>query len=519
MRTIALLSRQFPVPGVGRSRPNALAEWLLAGAVTRLVGLFAVAVFLIWLPGYLTWPMWVDHDVFAALAQSWDAGERPYRDRPTTNFPGPIYQAWAYGHVFGWGNVWSVYAADAALLVVVAGSCVAWSRLRLGWYLPGVAAAAALVSYHAMHDFTQAAQRDWQATAFVLLAVLAVAGRENVRLPWLVGSAALFALGSSFRPQTIFFLPAMAAALGGWRTMLKWAAAYAASLLLLFLPLFANGLFDDFVREMRSIRKHGIYRDVPNDRWADWWKQGLTGGFLGVLAATLALVRDRRWRWAWLALAGVSFWLTISPHPHEYCRQPFRVTLVVAAMAPLAAVLKSSWPPLARLAVAVALIGCVIVPKPKFCSLPRATKAWRELVGRPSDQYHPPGYTVESIHGLFVYPWAETRDVLAYLRENTSPDTPVANLLLGPTALNGPTGRRSPLHAESMAWVIVVGRHDHVAFADELRASPDAVVVWRPVEWDRVPQWGCIPAAIRTHYQPVATIRGIEVWRRKPGRE
>ena len=77
---------------------------------------------------------------------------------------------------------------------------------------------------------------------------------------------------------------AIGAVAGATAVVLLGEAGYAAFLLLLFLPLFAHGLFDDFLREMRSIRKHGIYRDVPNDRWADWWKQGLTGGFLVVLA-------------------------------------------------------------------------------------------------------------------------------------------------------------------------------------------------------------------------------------------
>ena len=33
-----------------------------------------------WLPHYLTWPWWPDIDSFAAIAQGWDAGIRPYRD-------------------------------------------------------------------------------------------------------------------------------------------------------------------------------------------------------------------------------------------------------------------------------------------------------------------------------------------------------------------------------------------------------------------------------------------------------
>src|SRR5689334_21522636 len=45
-----------PTPG------DRLSERLLAGPVTVLLGLVCLVQLLTWIPHYLTWPLWADHD-------------------------------------------------------------------------------------------------------------------------------------------------------------------------------------------------------------------------------------------------------------------------------------------------------------------------------------------------------------------------------------------------------------------------------------------------------------------------
>src|SRR5947209_9439012 len=107
-----------PQPAVAAD--TRFADQLLRGPLTVAFALFAAFQFTCWLPGYLTWPTWADHDVFATLAMGWDAGRLPYRDLPTTNFPGAIYQAWLTGKLFGWGGSRPTLALDAAFVAAFA---------------------------------------------------------------------------------------------------------------------------------------------------------------------------------------------------------------------------------------------------------------------------------------------------------------------------------------------------------------------------------------------------------------
>ncbi|QEL15856.1 hypothetical protein [Limnoglobus roseus] len=507
-----------------RSTLDAVAERLLAGPLTVLLALYTLGVFVTWLPGYLTWPMWADHDVFATLARGWSDGRLPYRDLPTTNFPGPIYQAWLFGHLFGWGHSQVVYAFDAVLLFGLAGSCVAWSRVRLGWYLPGTLAAAVLVSYHATLDFSLAAQRDWQAASFVLLGLLAVAGRTRPR--WsLVACAALCAFALVSRPQAVLLMPAVAVAVwfaGGVRSFGLWLMCGAAFVGLLFLPLVAHGLIPDFVREMGRIGEGGIYRHPGVDRLEIYQEQAVVGGVLALVAGYAFLwLRGRPavplslLVWPVAALAGAWFYKPLSPFPHRYLVQPYHVALAAFGMAVVAGLLRSPTSATVRLVAVLAMIGSSVDWRPNFCEVTHLGRTWRAVTGRASESYVPSGYTRRGIPNQHVYPWACYRRLTEYLRTQTSPDTPVANLLLSPAAVNGDSGRRTPLHAESMMWVIIVGRDDLDGFAKELLASPESLVVWRPREWEEVPTWERVPRMLREKYERVTAFDEIEVWRRK----
>src|SRR5829696_4087713 len=109
-----------------------LAAWALRGPLTAaLCGLCAFQLST-WIPHYLTWPFWADHDVFATIAQGWDDGRLPYRDLYCNNFPGTVYLFWALGKAFGWGRTLPFYAVDAALVVALGALLIGWSRRRLG---------------------------------------------------------------------------------------------------------------------------------------------------------------------------------------------------------------------------------------------------------------------------------------------------------------------------------------------------------------------------------------------------
>lgn len=51
-------------------RGDGFAGWALAGPLSLVLGLVALISFGAWLPHYLTWPYWADHDVFANAARA-----------------------------------------------------------------------------------------------------------------------------------------------------------------------------------------------------------------------------------------------------------------------------------------------------------------------------------------------------------------------------------------------------------------------------------------------------------------
>ncbi len=93
---------------------DAFSDAALSGGLTIVAAGVCLAFLSTWLPHYLLWPWARDPDTFATLAQSWDAGIRPYRDIRGYNFPGAIYLFWVLGKLFGWGRTWTFYAFDAA---------------------------------------------------------------------------------------------------------------------------------------------------------------------------------------------------------------------------------------------------------------------------------------------------------------------------------------------------------------------------------------------------------------------
>ncbi len=59
---------------------------LLGWPLTVVAALVCLVLLAGWLPNYLNWPWYSDHDHFATTAQLWEAGRRPYTDVFSFNF-------------------------------------------------------------------------------------------------------------------------------------------------------------------------------------------------------------------------------------------------------------------------------------------------------------------------------------------------------------------------------------------------------------------------------------------------
>ena len=118
--------------------------------------------------------------------------------------------------------------------------------------------------------------------------------------------------------------------------------------------------------------------------------------------------------------------------------------------------------------------------------------------------------------------WSVYREVLLYIRNETSPTTTVANVLNSYPyeTINGPTGRLSPFLAESgICWMTQVNLDLDAEFAEALSHSPDSVVVWAPSRFaeNRTTPLHRIYALIQEHYEPAARFGIYEIRRRKAG--
>jgi hypothetical protein len=524
-----------PLPGRLAGLTN-LSEWALGGPATVVAGIAAALFLLTWIPHYLTWPWWPDVDQFAVSAQSWSVGIVPYRDLADFDFPGPIYQHYLLGKIFGWGATVAFYAMDASFMVVLGVALVGWSRRLFGSALPGLVSYLTFLVPYLSFDYSLVAERDWHAPLLVVLGLFALEvwpGRWGR-----VISALALGWAFAFRPQEIVFLPAMAAAVdeGGrragesWRRAIRpwlaWSALLAVSLVLAFSPLILAGVLDDFVRCVRS----GV-RGPYNVRSTFTFTQGLLGyfrdpGTMLELAAVVLLAINgpealRRPARTWgLALLGVLFYKPMSPWPHFYLNQP--ITLIRAInLALIVAWLMTThrmaaW---ARLATLAVILSYCVPGVPKFCTAAHSLQALGPLFRGEDPVDRPPGcgdqFGRSKGPGKW-YRWEDYRPMLAYIRESTSPGTRIANLLWNvpyPT-VNGPAGRLTPFPAAAgyiHLWMVDPSlRGEYVAL---LERNEDILVVWGPGTAN--PFFPELDRTVQEWYLPVARFGEIEVWRHR----
>lgn len=259
-------SRPLDDPGAVRLRGSLarlenLSGRALNGGFTVALAILIIILLASWIPHYLTWPWCRDEDTFATLAQSWDAGIRPYRDIRAYNFPGHIYLHWLLGKVLGWGHTAPFYAVDASAVLGLGVALVFWSRRRLGGWLPGLLSFVAFLQFYLSREYEQVAERDWHATLAAVLAIMTLEAWPQRPAVWL--AAALEAAAVTIRPHAIFFLPAIASALMERRRprrgLAEWGLAFTAFVALAFAPLVIDGLLDDLIRGLRVAAYGGPY--------------------------------------------------------------------------------------------------------------------------------------------------------------------------------------------------------------------------------------------------------------------
>jgi hypothetical protein len=502
-------------------------------ASVALLGLIGVEL-ACWLPGYLARPLFADHDVFATMAQGWDAGLKPYRDLISNNFPGTIYLFWGLGKLFGWGNVPALYAADAALLLAVIVSLIGWSLARFGRALPGAVGAAAVATYYLNLDFSQSAQRDWHAAAFVVLGLLAAQARPG-RVGWWL-SALGFALGMIVRPQVVLFVPALLmaatakgrlAGASGRATLgsgAAWLGVAGVAVALGFAPLVRAGVLGDFLEGLRALAFGGSYNKKPLIgivlMLADEAKNlpiMIGVAVVAVLAIASPEPAGRSTARVWLAaVLGALLYAPLSPSGQPYLYHPLWLVWSISLAAAVGLVFEGDAPPRGLL-FALVTIHLAAIAWPRFAEPRRVREAVAALRGDLDPRPEASGYQTAYGPRLVLPPWADYRDTLAYLRARTSPSTRVANLLKG-VAITGPAARLPALPAESATWVFVVKPEDEGRFAREMEKHEDAVVVlWSGGEVGRfdhpLPE---LAEVVRRLYQFEARFGTLEVWRRRP---
>ncbi len=545
MRMTALFPpRSRPIPALAADptdRADRLAAWCLQGPLTFALLTLSVVQIVAWLPQYLTWPWWADHDVFATAALGWSQGLLPYRDLLGNNFPGSIYLFWVVGTLFGWGKTAPFYALDALLLLLMLEGILVWSRRRFDSRLPGAVGVLAVLGYVLALDYTQAAQRDGQAPMLTILAILCAETGGVVLGPVLGGLLA--AAGWSIRPQTVLLWPALALAIAQTaarhsgpekarkNVALAWlwgGLSLSVGLALVMVPLAVSGVLEDFLRSLReSTLGESYYRTSLASFAAEMVRQ-LSMRDLVTVGASLLLIRQapasiRQTALVWLvALGGVLLYRPLSPFPHAYLDHP-RMLVSALNLAVLAAMVREAGPmtPSFRLASLLAVLALGAVLRPVFAN-PGASvrEAPRVLAGK-DPWIKPLGYRQNGlVMSAALYKWKDYRFALAYLQDHTEPTTRIANALGGVPALCSPLARLPVFPAESIAWLNVRPDQEPV-FARSLEAPGDSVVVWAPSEWGQAPEPGRprlpsgLEPVIRRNYEPETSFGRIEIWRRR----
>ncbi len=511
---------------------DSLSAFVLDSGFVVLLGIMAAAMLASWIPHYLTWPWSRDADSYATLALSWDAGVRPYRDILFYNFPGHVYLHWLIGRTFGWGRTVPFYAVDATALLALGAVLLAWSRRALGRWLPGLLGYVVFLGFYLGRDFEQVAQRDWHTSLAAALALLTLEAWPRRAGLW--AAALLTALALTIRPHAVLFLPALVAAVvqrpRPWQSLAEWISVLVLLVALGFVPVAAQGLLHDLVRNLRVASYGGPYNkatlpgalEILAAELSEPWTLLLAGSLIVLSFAGRERIRPMARTWL-LALGAAILYRTVHPRQHAYLAHPLVLFSSIALALLVDSLIAASWPGRSVRALVLLVLFLEAFPGvPQFCDSRASIEAIGPLV-RGEEPADPP----PSVRYLWFQPvacpyeWTDYRDTLNYLRRTTSPATEIANVLKQPPfpAINGPVGRLSPFHADSgICWMWLVDLDLEIPFAEALERTPDSVVVWSPAEVNLPTRLRLerITEVILHFYRPAARFGAIEVWTRQP---
>ncbi len=535
---------------ISEARTERIAAWVLGMPSTLALSALCGFQLATWIPHYLTWPWFADHDVFATMALGWSQGQLPYRDLAGNNFPGTIYIFWLLGTLFGWGRTIPFLALDAALVLLLGTALSTWSVRRFGRILPGLAGFAVFLTYYLGLDFSRVGQRDWHGPLFVVLGLLAL---ESIPGRWSRPLAALAtALALSIRPQTILFLPALLLAVvqtardaratrdssdptasngSHLRIVVGFLAWLSLFTVLAFAPILIAGIGRDFFHGIGRVMYGASYNKAGGRSILQQFLLQATHLEFVVVPLLMVLVMPwadrpgRRSALVWLvALAGAWLYKPISPVPFPYLEHPLRLIIAVNAAVLVQLLLTPGLTrPVPRLVAILLALTAVVEIKPAQCSVSYTRQGIQSLRTRTEPIDAPLGLRIgpPGSPQPLAYPWKDYRGTIEFLRTETSSATLVANLVHVVPALNSPAGRQTFLPAESLAW-LKVDPGAEAGFQSALETPPaGSLVVWTPdiepagdlFQHDAVVQR--LAPVIRKNFEPLARFGDVEVWKRR----
>ena len=526
-------------PNDARNRFDALSTALLQRVLTPIVALWCAFLLVTWVPTYLTWTWWADSEHFALLAQSWASGILPYRDMFSFQFPGEIYVFYALGKTFGWGNTVAYYAFDASLVILFSVILVAWGRKLSGSLLPGLIGTSTFLLFYLSQNSHVAGQREWHATFLVVTSLI---------LPFL-GTGAFFRLTSAFafglalvvRPQVVVILPAILFAIDGsaraseesWTRTLKamtaWAVVASLTLTASFLPLIWAGVVGNLLDCLKEVSQSSYNQTGFRQLLLRILPHKLPLSLISVIPLILLFMQEtqapaRRAGWSiLLALAGVVFYSAISPMLMAYHAIPQVAIASLGVTFFATQLLGQARDPrltLATLTLTFLFFGAseaplslkALRPGDDTNSIPVSLKSLlkHELPPAP-----PLGYD-----NTASYPWTDHRAALLYLREKTTLDTLVANLMIdNRAALTSQVPRLTPLVTADVGSLLMLNLPsllDRNALALQ-SAPPSTVVLWNPHSPEASsPRYDHLFSTVRRFYHPETQLGNIAVWRKNP---
>jgi hypothetical protein len=350
----------------------------------------------------------------------------------------------------------------------------------------------------------------------------------------------LLAVGLSFRPQVILFIPAYLLAIDGvvrpagesWRpTMratLEWGLAWVVCLALVFAPLVFTGLWHDFLFGqwgLSLVSPRGDYNtDSLSFRLVKFIKPVNLPVIAVVWMSTLVAVKHperRRLYLTWLtAFFLAAIYRPLSPHvDHEYLSHPFYLVLSVCfALTAFGICRLAELSPLVRLTALGLLLALAMPTKPRYVGLASLHYTSAIVKGtKPTNE--PPSYLEYRRRidpAIARYAWTDYQAVLEYLGRHTTQETRVANLLYYTPAILGNVRRPSVFPTPALNWPKSVPSV-LALYVRRLEEATDSVVIWSPKEPspDHPQLFEAFRPIIERDYEFDTRFGEIEVWRRK----